>query len=111
MFEEYVLAFVAAAMAAVSQVSMKAGARRTGVGLRRTLPNRLYVLGYALMVLATVVMTYAIKYIPVSALAFILPTTQVFVLVLSRRFLAERLGFLQMVGISTIVVGIIVSNL
>ena len=99
----------AALLAAVSQILLKLSARREHRGLLREYLNGYVICGYALLAVSLLLNLWAYQGVEYRFGPVINASSYVFVLVLGRLFLRERITWKRFWGIVLIVVGILIS--
>ena len=99
------------AVAAISQILLKKAAKRTYPVWWRSYINPFVITAYAMFVMTTVFSVIALKFIPLSLSAAFAASGQIFVPVLSRLFLGEKIYRKRLIGMLTIVIGIIIFSL
>lgn len=99
------------AVAAVSQILLKKAAKKTYPVWWRSYVNAYVITAYSMFVMTTVFSVLALRYIPLSLSAAFAASGQIFVPVLSRLFLREKISRRRGLGMLTIVLGIIIFSL
>jgi len=94
----------------VAQMLLKQGATTSKKTVTALYLNFYTLFGYALLVISTVSIVYALKGIDMKEMIFILPLTYIFVPLLAIVFFKEKLERNQIIGIFLIFIGIIVFN-
>jgi drug/metabolite transporter (DMT)-like permease len=106
-----VAAIAAVALTAVSQLLFKQGSTRAaGRHWVRIYLNRHTIVAYFLLLIATLLNTYAYKILPMKLSVVILPVTFILIGALSRVILKERLSRTQALGGALVIVGIAIFN-
>lgn len=98
-------------VAAGSQILLKKAAKKTYLVWWRSYINAFVISAYSLLVLTTVFSVVALRFIPLSLSAAFAASGQIFVPVLSRVFLGEEISKRRLMGMLTIVLGIIIFSL
>jgi len=106
----YLIALAAVGITVVSQMLLKRGAVTSKKTVTSVYLNPYTLFGYALLVISTVLIVYALKGIDMKEMVFILPLTYVFVPLLATVLFEEKVGRNQVIGIFLIFIGIIIFN-
>jgi len=106
----YLIALLAVIMTAVSQILLKAAAKRSKHETWRLYLNGYSITSYLLLVVVTLLNLYAYKYIPLKAAVVLLPLTLIMVVLFSISLLHERLSRQQIVGSAVILIGLVIFN-
>ena len=105
----YYLGVVATALAsAISQILLNVSARKTYPSRLREYLNPYVISSYGILAVSLVVNIYLLRFMELKAQNVIASLTYVFVLLLSRVILGEKLGWKKILGNVFIVVGILV---
>ncbi len=106
-----ILAFVGVLMTALSQISLKIGAKKKiRHSLIRSLFNIWTISGYAILVSVTLINLFAYRILPLKVMILLLPMNYIFVVVFSRVILKEKINRIRIFGLSVIVCGILIYN-
>lgn len=98
-------------LAAVSQVLLKTSAGRKHANRFREYANRHVAGAYALFSVSMAATLYAYRYIPMSLAPILETTGVVFVAILGRIFLGERIGRRKLAGIMLVLGGVVLISL
>ena len=98
-------------ISAVAQILLKKSAGKTYANRIREYLNPYVIISYAIFFGATFCTIYAYKEVPLSFGPILAASEYVFVAVLSRIFLKERINLKKFIGLSIIIAGIIVYSL
>lgn len=98
-------------VAAVSQILLKKAAGKERTVWWRSYLNPLVATAYLMFFSTTVFSVLALRYIPLSLSAALSASGQVFVPILSRTLLHERISRKKWLGILTIVAGIVIFSM
>lgn len=99
------VAFAGSASAAVGQLFLKLAARRPATSVTAMYLRPAMLAGYVMILLSTVLNTWAYRTVPAKAIAVFLPLNLLMVVLLSAVFLRERLTGRQCVGLALILAG------
>ena len=102
------LALLAHMIAAVSQLFLKISAGRTYKVWWRSYLNVLVIVAYGMFFGTTVINVFALRHIPMSLAAALGATGQIFVPAVSAIFLKEKINRKKLLGMITIIIGILV---
>lgn len=105
------LALLVHIIAAISQLFLKIAADRTYTVWWRSYLNALVITAYGMFFLTTLMNIFVLKYIPMTMSAALGATGQIFVPVVSAIFLKEKINKQKLMGMLTIVIGIIIFSL
>ena len=98
-------------ISAISQILLKKSANKKYSSKIREYLNPYVIVSYSIFVGATFCTIYAYKEVPLSLGPILASSEYIFVAVLSRLFLKERINFKKFIGLTVIVAGIIVYSL
>jgi drug/metabolite transporter (DMT)-like permease len=98
-------------VAAVSQLLLKQAAKKTWPNWWRSFLNVRIILAYGLFFATTLFSVYALRFIPLSLSAALGASGQIFVPLLSRLVLHEKISKQRALGMLIIVAGIVVFSL
>lgn len=109
----YFYAILAVFISSVAQIFLKLGSRRFSKGekMGRMFFNVWTILGVSLFFIVTLLSVYALREVDLKEYVFILPLSYLFVPMMSRIFLDERLDLHSIYGLFVIVFGILVFNM
>lgn len=103
----YILLFILSILiSAISQILLKKGSSQKNIYI-----NKFTIFGYTIMIFATFLTLIAYKNVDLSLSQVLQALSFVFVIILSKIFLKEKIDKRKIVGIITIIIGIIVFNL
>ncbi len=112
MFSYYLMAYLAVALTAMSQLLLKTGASRG----KSAHPVKLFLnpftaVAYVLFFIITLMNLYAYKMLPLKFAVILLPFTYILIWVLSFIFLKEKMNRNQLIGAGIIILGVVLFNL
>ena len=112
MFSYYLMAFLAIALTAISQLLLKIGANR---GKSRH-PVKLFLnpftaIAYALFFIVTLMNLYAYKMLPLKCAVILLPFIYILIGIFSYIFLKEKMNRNQLIGAGIIILGVVLFNI
>lgn len=108
----YICIFVAGVfISSVSQIMLKKSAGRTYPSKLKEYMNPLVAIAYILFFGCTFIGMYALKVVPLSMSPVLEASGYIFVAVLSRIFLKEKISKKKMLGLGVIICGILVYSL
>lgn len=108
--KHYLIILMAVFITIIAQMLLKQGATTSKKTLASLYLNFHTLFGYALLVISTIAMVYALKGIDMKEVIFILPLVYIFVPFMGIVFFKEKLEHKQIIGIFLIFIGIIVFN-
>lgn len=94
-----------------SQILLKKGANRTYKNIIEEYLNPLVISAYTIFLLASFLTMYSYKYVPLSIGPMIEAVGYVFVAVLGRIFLKEKINKKMAVGMALILIGIVICSI
>ena len=95
-------------LSSVSQVMLKSGSQKTYENKLKEYLNPLVILAYGLFFGCTLITMYALKVVPLSMAPVLEASGYIFVAVLSRVFLKERITRKKALGLGVIIAGILI---
>ena len=95
-------------LAGCSQILLKTAAKRTYDNKLLEYLNARVVIAYALFFVSAALGMYVLRYIPLSLTSILAASNYIFVPVLSRLYLGEKLSLKQLLGIVLIITGVVV---
>ncbi len=98
-------------VSSVSQVMLKLSTNRRYSSRIREYVNPMVISAYALFVGCTFLTIYALKVVPLSMAAILEASGYIFVTILSRIFLHERIGRKKLCGLAVIIIGMMIYSL
>lgn len=104
----YLLIILTALMSAVSQILLNFSNRIHYPSKLREYLNPYVITSYAILGLTVFINNYALRFLPLKISHALAATTYIFVLILSRIFLGEKVTLRKVVGNIMIILGIIV---
>ena len=105
----YMAIFVSASLiSAFSQILLKMAARQTYRSCIYEYLNARVITAYAIFFLATLITVYCYKIVPLSTGAMLEATGYVFVTVLGRIILKERVSLQKIIGMALVICGVVV---
>ena len=108
----YTILFVFAVfVVSCSQILLKLAANKSYKNKQAEYLNWRVIAAYGMMGATFIVSMYVLRYISLSLVTILESATYVFVPVLSRIFLGEKLGKNQVIGMFLIITGIVIFNL
>ena len=93
-------------ISAYSQILLKKGSKEKNIYL-----NKYTIIGYGIMLIATVLSFIALKYVNLSLSQILQSLSFIFVAILSLLLLKERISKKKIIGMVIIIVGIIIFNI
>lgn len=103
-----VLILLSTFIAAISQIMLKKSAQKQYGSSIAEYINPLVLLGYALLLITTLISIRALRYIPMTLAVALESAGQIFVPVLSYFILKERIKRKKMIGMLIIIVGLVI---
>lgn len=105
----YICIFVASVfISSVSQIMLKRSAQKTYESKLKEYLNPLVIIAYILFFGCTLITMYALKVVPLSMAPVLEASGYIFVAVLSRIFLKEKISRKKALGLGVIICGILV---
>lgn len=104
----YLIVVFTAFLSSVSQVLLNLSNQKKRGGIISEYVNPLVLLSYAILAFVLVLNTYVLKFIPMMDAHVIAASTYIFLLILSRIFLGERITLRKIIGNIMIIAGILV---
>ena len=98
-------------VSSIAQILLKRSANKKYENRLKEYLNPYVIISYAIFFGATFCSIYAYKGVPLSFGPILAASQYVFIAILSRIFLKEKIGFKKFIGLSVIVAGIIVYSL
>lgn len=98
-------------VSSVAQIILKKSAQKKYPNKIREYLNVRVIVGYAIFFAATLCAVYAYKVIPLSYGPILESTGYIFVAVLSRLFIKEKITMQKILGITVIIIGIIIYSI
>lgn len=98
-------------VSSIAQILLKKSASKKYESILKEYLNPYVIISYAIFFGATFCSIYAYKGVPLSFGPILAASQYVFIAILSRIFLKEKIGFKKFIGLSVIVAGIIVYSL
>lgn len=104
----YFILVLSVTIASISQIMLKHSANKENASLIEEYVNIEVIMGYILMLISTIMVIFALRYLEYKNAAILNSLGQVMVLFLSWRFLGESLARKKIIGIIMIIFGIYV---
>ena len=98
-------------ISSISQIILKKSTMKEHKNTLGEYLNSYVIIAYAIFFSSTLITIYALKYVPLSMAPIIESTGYIFILVLSRIFLNEKISKKKFFGIITILVGICIFSI